>query len=66
MSNIQIGADGYVTVDGTQIAYVDSTEYIWINPSNWLRATRDMTMAEQGALYELIRTHRPGNTGVVS
>lgn len=66
MSNIQIDDAGYVTVNGVPIAYVDSTEYIWLNPRNWLQATRDMTMAQQGALFELIRTHRPGKTGALS
>ncbi len=66
MSDIQIGSDGYVTVNGTPVAYIDSTEYIWLNPANWRKATRNMSLAEEGALFELIRTHRPDQKGVAS
>jgi hypothetical protein len=66
MTGIQIDADGYVTVNGLQIAFVDSTEYVWLHPRNWLQATRDMTLTQQGALFELIRTHMADGAGAPS
>ena len=63
---IELHRDGYVTVNGVPIAHVTDRDYIHINPANWLSATRDMPQSEQGALAELIFTHRPGQQGVVS
>lgn len=66
MSDIQLQENGFVTIDGLEVAYVDDSDIIYLNPSNWLTATRDMTLAEQGALARLIQEHRPSKPGVMS
>jgi hypothetical protein len=67
MTNIHINEEGYVIIDGIEVAFTGSDDdCFWINPRNWLHVTRDMTLTEQGALFELIRTHVPGKTEVVS
>jgi hypothetical protein len=65
-SVIEVHSDGYVTVDGIRIAHVTDEDYIHINPQNWIAATQSMSRTEQGALAELVFSHRPGKTGVAS
>jgi hypothetical protein len=64
--DIRFHSDGYVTVDGIQIAHVTDKDYIHLNPRNWIAATQRMSQSEQGALAELVFTHRPGRMGVMS
>ena len=63
---IEVHSDGYVTVDGVPIAHVTDRDYIHINPQNWHAATQDMSCTEEGALTELVFSHRPGRMGVAS
>ena len=64
-NDIQMRADGYVTVDGLSVAYVDSTGELWIDPENWGQATEGMTAEQEGALSRLIRTHVPSALEVI-
>jgi hypothetical protein len=64
--NICVQEDGYITIDGVPVAHVGDDDLIYLNPSNWLQATRDMPLAQQGALAELIFRHRPGCSEVAS
>jgi hypothetical protein len=63
---IEVHVDGFVTVDGIRIAHVTDADQIHIHPKNWLVATRGMPASEEGALAELVFTHRPGDQGVAS
>jgi hypothetical protein len=63
---IEAHSDGYVTVDGLPVAHVTDSDFIHINPKNWQIATKGMSQSEQGALGELVFTHRPGRQGVAS
>lgn len=49
-----VTSDGYVVLNGVQIAWIGDDEAIYLHVPGWIAATKDMSFASQGALFTLI------------
>lgn len=63
---LEVQECGLITINGIEVAHMGDDEMFYLNPSNWIRATRDLSLEDRGAAIRLICEHLANSGGLMS